>query len=115
MASHNDRLFTLVGGPSKYDLLASLGEGHAHLRTVNFLLEGCKQEINVCVMSLEKEDGSGESWNFKALLWNWVGDLGNHWRIKGYFSTKNRRGTLKFELMGGEEETKFELFLASLK
>lgn len=66
-------------------------------------------------MSLEKEDGSGESWNFKALLWRWAGNTGNHWRIKGYFSTKQRRGTLKFELIGEEEERRFELFLANLK
>jgi hypothetical protein len=115
MTSQDKARFSVIGGPSKYDLLASLGEGHAHLRTVNFLLEGCKQEISVCVMALEKEDGSGESWNFKALLWNWKGDLGNHWRTEGFFSTKHRRGTLRFELMGGEEERKFELFFASLK
>ncbi len=83
----------IVGGPAKWDLMVSLFEGSNSARTrrsVTFQTSGSRpgsiEVLEVATNSLEREDGSGENWNFKG------------WRIRtqkevsGFFSTKSRTG-----------------------
>jgi hypothetical protein len=84
--------FNIVNGPSKFDLMVSLfEEGNPESpHTVKFVLEDGR-EANVAITMIQKEDGSGESWNYVGR-----GDLGGRiwFHMNGYFSSRTRRGTL---------------------
>ena len=84
----------IVGGPSKFDLMLGLfsgtstsphyisfviKDGHDNRIVIKFLLNG-----------VSKEDGSGGSWLFTAYTAEEI------FSANGYFSTKTRRGWIKF-------------------
>ncbi|MEK7662121.1 MAG: hypothetical protein AAB355_01290 [Patescibacteria group bacterium] len=46
--------------------------------------------LKVAVSLIQREDGSGESWNFEGYA------LPSGKRLKGYYSTRTRKGTVKF-------------------
>ncbi|MFZ2664080.1 MAG: hypothetical protein WAX66_01855 [Patescibacteria group bacterium] len=48
----------------------------------------------ILVDSIEREDGSGDSWLFKGYIYNAINDTLSD-RVEGYFSTKERRGSFK--------------------
>lgn len=82
------------GGPSKFDLMLSLfagGNVGVTRQTVVFVLEASEDESSVIVHieSVEREDGSGESWNFEGYR--------NQNRVRGYYNSRNRTGTLIVE------------------
>jgi hypothetical protein len=97
---------TIVGGPSKFDLMVSLFGTNREKRTVYFDVVGPVSGIRVSaefvIAAVEREDGSGESWLIQG--WRLTRYVQNReWAIrteelvpfKGYFSTKSRRGHLK--------------------
>lgn len=84
----------IVNGPSKFDLMISLFSGSnasTTRRTVTFVLEasGDESSVTALIESVEREDGSGESWNFEG------SQLG-HW-VRGYYNSRSQTGTIVVE------------------
>ncbi|MBI3573158.1 MAG: hypothetical protein HY092_03090 [Candidatus Kerfeldbacteria bacterium] len=85
----------IINGPSKWDLMLSLFDsktGHEH--EVQFQLE-VGVTMHVFLSSVEREDGSAESWNFQGwstgystarVMWK------QHQHVRGYFNTLRRKG-----------------------
>src|ERR1035437_9577297 len=93
MTSQDKLYFNVNDGPSKFDLMFSLFDGNkTPRRTVEFQLDGVKKSISVGITLVQQEDGSSESWNFHG----WLASDNRSFRIKGYFSTKHRKGHLTF-------------------
>jgi hypothetical protein len=104
--------YSIVRGPSKFDLMISLFNGNGSNRIpVDLELEHrgdaskYKFILRVNIESIEREDGSGESWNFTASSARdslrppgFKQDEKGWTRISGYYSTKNRTGYLKYSL-----------------
>ena len=85
--------FKIVNGPSKFDLMLSLFEG----KKVAFELEPCPKGGVVVrweffISSIQREDGSSESWNIKASV------AGASWQVtkRMYFETRRRSGHVEF-------------------
>ena len=89
-----DYEFAVKDGPSKFDLMTSLFAGRdLSDRLVTFDVEGLGK-VQAMISSVMREDNSGESWNITAYLED---GLDSGARIaQGYFSTKSRRGTIRF-------------------
>lgn len=87
--------FRVVGGPNKFDLMAALFYGNMDTRhLVDFKVDGQKEPITVIISSVEREDGSGESWNLQGYVARTHKTLrGNV--VKMYFSTQTRRGNMR--------------------
>jgi hypothetical protein len=86
----------IKSGPSKFDLMLALFDCDIDkVRTVSFELSN-GTEIEVGISSVEREDGSGESWNINAFIW-WLNNQGCYkpnQRIKIYYTTQYRRGRI---------------------
>ena len=82
---------SILGGPSKFDLMLSCFEG----KEVEFKLDEDKVYTASIVrtkwVDVEAEDGSGESWNIKFRT-----ERGCIY--KGYYSSKRRTGILTYEI-----------------
>jgi len=86
--------YSIQNGPSKFDLMLSLFDGTStNPRLVEFHVVR-EHSVSILVFSVllvgvQREDGSGESWLF----------TGHHdgKRVKGYFSTKTRRGRVEIQ------------------
>lgn len=82
-------------GPCKWDLMLALFDNtfdSPHFVTFTFLgTDGVLEEIRVYIDSVSREDGSGESWCFEGHT------RPDNRRVRGYFSTKRRHGTLTQE------------------
>ena len=92
------RCHKITAGPSKYDLMLALfdatGDGP---RPVVFNADGglCGPgPYTVHVTSVEREDGSGESWNVRGLWYSQAS--GRTVVAKIYFSTRQRSGSISF-------------------
>jgi hypothetical protein len=87
--------FVIVNGPSKFDLMVSLFDGDFQRRkeitfTVPTGVALPPMVVTATISGAEREDGSGESWNFRAMVF-----IPNHcsWeKATGYYSTKTRQG-----------------------
>jgi hypothetical protein len=89
--------FQIVGGPSKMDLMLALFDSsYDKPRPVNFSLiewpegqpaSGTPLHIQMHVTSVQKEDGSGESWNVEAAA---RGPESKDYTM--YYSTRTRTG-----------------------
>jgi hypothetical protein len=79
----------ITAGPSKWDLVLSLAEG----KKVEITLEDWGR-LGICIMSVRREDGSGESWNITGHL---IDDdaIPGYWPCRGHYSTKHRSGFLE--------------------
>lgn len=105
-------LIAISDGPSKWDLMLGLFDNTASSpRQVTFRLDASPREqselgaswlaelpmtIEVSLNSLQREDGSGESWNFQGHVRHlgvYVGEA------DGYFSTKHRRGAIHLPVL----------------
>ncbi len=94
--------FQIVGGPSKMDLMLALFDSsYRQPRPVSFNLvgwpegqsaSGTPRYIQMRVMSVQKEDGSGESWNVEATS---QGPESKNYKI--YYSTQTRSGVANIE------------------
>ncbi|MBU0540563.1 hypothetical protein KKD88_01690 [Patescibacteria group bacterium] len=73
-------------------MLALFDSSNASPRAVNFKIDaaGKPQSFVVFISSVEREDGSGESWNIN-------GRTAGNQAVCVYFSTKNRCGSLSLE------------------
>ena len=84
--------FEILEGPSKLDLMLGLFDGTSTKpRLVLFSLwDGASAwtVTSVLLSGVSREDGSGESWIFTGCT--------NGKSIKGYFSTKTRKGHLEY-------------------
>ncbi len=100
----------IQSGPSKFDLMLSLMDVPSHRRAVQFRgnVEGdlvndydtrgaYKSVLDVFIDMLEREDGSGESWNFAGYMIATSVRGEQHLRVKGYYSTQSRGGVLEIE------------------
>jgi hypothetical protein len=86
---------TITNGPSKFDLMAALfiaaGEKQQNVR---FNIAETGQLLEVRILQVGREDGSGESWLFQGLAEDTQLKRGRY--VKGYFSTRTRRGTIEY-------------------
>ncbi len=89
--------FNIKNGPPRFSIMLALFNNNAEdgLRYVEFVIsknDETPTTIKVLISSLEREDGSGDSWNFGGT----TDDLFGKKRLKifGYFSSKNRTGVL---------------------
>ena len=89
---------TIIGGPSKFDLMLAMFDGrYISPRTVTFKLEG-DDELTTSIDSVQAEDGSAESWNFKGKGCR-KSNASEVVDVDGYFSTANRRGWLRHSVV----------------
>ncbi len=88
--------FTILNGPSKFDLMLALFDGDSiNPRHVSFtVLDNslAKMGISVALNSLAREDGSSQNWLFTGYLWTTDHDNRS---VKGYLSIKNRKGWIE--------------------
>lgn len=108
--------YEVVNGPGKYDLIRSLFRGKLDQDSVMFdimllsedktrmpMLE--KTRLGVKIKLIEREDGSGESWNFEGDINSWESKnvflnaffRVGHRKTKGCFRTDSRRGYIFFD------------------
>jgi len=99
MSTINDPVYRISAGPSKFDLMMSI---FGEKPVLEFTFDGptdttnplhsaiCVQTIKIRILTVSREDGSGESWNFEGKI------SGNDQPVKGYYHTRNRRGHLSF-------------------
>lgn len=93
MASQQKSIFyRIVRGPSKEGLKAALFDG---LRLM-FHIEhhGDRNQFEIAVTRVEREDGSGNSWNIRGMA---VRSLGGGY-IELYYNSHSRNGVAKFLL-----------------
>lgn len=88
--THNvSNVMTITGGPCKTDFVVD--------RLVELHFEGYEPIIRrnaMCHVSfVEKEDGSGESFNFEGTLFD-KARTGH--KVRGCYNTKRRKGTFHF-------------------
>lgn len=85
--------YRIIDGPSKWDLMQALFEPVSANRFVEFRVAGLSGKDSCCdrvsISEIAREDGSGESWNL-------AGNSPGGWYFHAYFSTKNRKGWIKF-------------------
>jgi hypothetical protein len=86
----NSKSVEIVGGPSKYDLMVSLFTITPARVSVVFRTKN-HGDFTACINGARWEDGSGESWIIEGYSVHTAGA-----RFTGYFSTKDRRGHIKF-------------------
>lgn len=90
----------IVNGPSKFEVILSLFDGNAqNRRPVNLVLMTEKTGIfgrDFFFDSVEREDGSGECWNFSGL---YKPELQSDRLVRahGFYSTQTRKGFLEVE------------------
>ena len=85
------RGYKIFDGPSKWDLSISLFDGaSSERRPVKFKIAG--HQYQVLIDGVEREDGSGENWNFHGR----VSQPGMEFQVNGFYSTKRRQGVIQF-------------------
>lgn len=88
-----DSPVNVLAGPNKFDLMVSLFDGkYDARRTVQFKIEGANTPITLLIEAVEREDGSGESWNIDGKM---VAPS-RTFAVRGCYSTKTREGSIKF-------------------
>lgn len=81
----------IVNGPSKWDLMLGLMDNDIQSpRRISFTLSDHRM-LDISLTSLEREDGSGQSWNFFGM----TKELN---KVKGHFDLRTRKGSLEFQL-----------------
>lgn len=77
---------TITNGPGKWDLISSFANASVLSFSVEISVTKHKEKVDVLISSIEREDGSGESWNLKVNI------QGLYYKM--YFSSKTRSGVL---------------------
>jgi hypothetical protein len=95
----NDKLFNIVAGPGKWDLLTAFGNAYGDINAgqtveLQYFTDNSRMKIHlrVKINGLEHESGSGDSWNFKGIA---EMPNGRQEHIKGYYSSHGRNGHFK--------------------
>jgi hypothetical protein len=83
----------ITEGPSKFDLMASLFDG----KIVQFTQQNNQHPkiIKVILLSVEREDGSNESWNLRVLVKGSEFPLQIGKNLSMYYNSRTRKGTLR--------------------
>ncbi|MHB0978223.1 MAG: SH3 domain-containing protein [Minisyncoccota bacterium] len=85
--------FKIIYGPSKFDLMMALFDNTATApRQVSFQPESGMEALSIHLLSIGREDGSGESWLLEGIVF-WPDRLSDR-KVRGYFSTQRRTGYL---------------------
>lgn len=95
------RRYEVVAGPSLMDLSIALFDRENPRRRVMMSVKIPELEtvdvVPIIVNALEREDGSGDNWNFRGYMPpRRNGDRST--KIKGFFCVKTRKGYLDVEL-----------------
>lgn len=77
----------IICGPGKFDLMLALFAG----KEVVFTMEN-GQKLTVRISSVQREDGSSESWNLEGEVMNCLTDR----KFVGYYSTRRNKGVRSF-------------------
>lgn len=96
--------YTIVAAPSKFDLMTALfhgknGEDHPRVKfTVQEYVSGTKPAgapmvVEAIINGVSREDGSGESWCIEGYVSVKTED---HGRFKGWYRTTDRKGWMEF-------------------
>jgi hypothetical protein len=92
----SNQQYQIVHGASKMDLMMSLFTPHyavepfrVSFRVKEDVTRSEYEDVVVGIQSLEREDGSGETWNFTGYS---TGKDGK--RVKGFFRTDKRTGCI---------------------
>jgi hypothetical protein len=98
MASNQEfRHVPITDGPSKFDLMVALFDRKPRSRVLTFETGG-GQKVEVTIVSVQIEDGSGESWNIQVSIQsaNCRMSSGIKWIpiCRMYFRTDKRKGHL---------------------
>lgn len=102
------QLWFIENGPGKWDFAMSLFEGRSgesnSRKAVVFVINtredglGDQEIVEVTIEGAEREDGSGEKWNFEAFVVMCPGPR-HIWfsgqRLQGFFDLKKRQGVLE--------------------
>jgi hypothetical protein len=92
MATEENRLFYIIDGPGKFELMTALFVGDSDNTRVTIGRNDTREVHSLYLRSVEMEDGSNENWLIAGYL---IKD--KVWRqIKGYYSTKKRSGNFRF-------------------
>lgn len=83
---------TIVGGPGNMDLMFSLFAPYDKPFPVVFSTND-GQIIRMLIKSMEREDGTGESWNITGVIL--ASSPTERKEVSFYYSAKQRRGTIK--------------------
>jgi hypothetical protein len=105
---------SITSGPSKFDLMVSLFDAnYTNRRTVTFMvvtphgqseLLKTNQEIEVQIDGIEREDGSGENWNFHGYHLTKADEKVTFNKVKGYFSTRTLTGWVEWPELVAETQ-----------
>lgn len=107
MTSQNSLVFHIVSGPSKFDLMSSLFSGNRSRQTVELKIGAEEIPVTVAISGVQQEDGSGDSW----IIQGWIVRSAKNFNVSGYFSTRDRHGSLTIEVpfhyvIEGDEKVK---------
>jgi len=85
----------VVGGPGKFDLMVAFFDGDCRNRRNVTFVTGISGKVTrtfgpVVINSMEREDGSGESWNISGY------EMNTNKKFKMLFSTKTRQGSYEY-------------------
>lgn len=91
--------YEILDGPNKFDFMSALFYGNSeHREVVSFELahkigplRGNRELRNVIINQVNREDNSGESWNFTGYV------AGDHTLVTGYYHSERKQGILKEE------------------
>lgn len=88
-------LLQIVNGPGKFDLMYGLfaPSDQPYQVTITVMKDSFPQTIKVFVARVEREDGSGESWNL-LLDTSEKTVLGDPGRFEAYYHSVRRKGNL---------------------
>lgn len=85
----------ILNGPGKSDLMFSLFDGKVVKFNLNTSPAQSKlkisKKVSVMITSLAIEDGSRNSWLFKAYV------VGTNEQISGYYHSDRRKGSMKYD------------------
>ena len=92
----------ITAGPPKMELMLALFDHPYVERTIAFSVVAFDsgfvqpaEDIGVIIDSVEREDGSYESWNFTGRRVHKPGTTVAAQKVSGHYSTKTRKGTLR--------------------
>lgn len=94
-------MYSIVNGPSKWDMMLALFDNTAasprHIIFEIGAVGPSFRDAKIVVNSIEREDGSGESWSFRGYAHKADGSLPTQCNVSGYYSTRTRKGSMRIE------------------
>lgn len=95
-----DRMYEIVGGPSKGDMIYALAMAYAdHKRNCNRILfrlaehDGLQREVEVFLIGLKHEDGSGNKFLLKGYVK--LPDSEKELPMEAFYDALSKRGSME--------------------